>query len=578
MSSDADVPESPNPGQPQTTQQDSEDLDLNTGALQSLTQNQMPSTGMKRDDALLPPTLETREIMNPGFFISKENPRYTLKPGSKRKFGSGDDDNNRTTSISAGDDAMFQFNPSVHSSQDTNPHFAPAPGSPLDQEQIEEEQGAKNHALSKRKALEPSMRDCTDLFLYKNKRIGLTPLPEDTNANITSSNKPHGAVRNQRCHQKSGSDRDEHPAPYKPVGKKHGIHGEKCSDGKSGCHNLSQHEQQCKDENDVTGRVPSDERLPSSLETPATRLQVDSGTTLGIPSAPCRTTRRQRAVVSYAEPNLRDKMRRSTNEFVDAVAGRNSRRASSSHTVEENMNDNDENRTKAKANMKGTLGQCSDSLVSESDAAVKDFDSMPQESFDSHSGKRLMSMVPKRKRRTISENEYDSLSPRDIMEALEAGLDSRIQKGSAIDREHQREDCGIVEKQMADDGSATHPAARNHTAPAELSTKICKVTSSTKKPSRRHSSNPRAVGQGPSPQCDMHSIESQHISSSKHHLQSSVPTMPWESEEHVVEDEISQMPLVASKSDAQSTSSLTMNARQIKRGQRFAARRRSMML
>lgn len=36
---------------------------------------------------------------------------------------------------------------------------------------------------------------------------------------------------------------------------------------------------------------------------------------------PSRPSRRQRSVVSYAEPNLRDKMRRHTNEFVPAVGG-----------------------------------------------------------------------------------------------------------------------------------------------------------------------------------------------------------------------------------------------------------------
>ncbi|KAH1438290.1 hypothetical protein KXX32_005887 [Aspergillus fumigatus] len=51
-------------------------------------------------------------------------------------------------------------------------------------------------------------------------------------------------------------------------------------------------------------------------------FQGASGMTSSILNAPpSRPSRRQRSVVSYAEPNLRDKMRRHTNEFVPAVGG-----------------------------------------------------------------------------------------------------------------------------------------------------------------------------------------------------------------------------------------------------------------
>ncbi|KAJ5936984.1 hypothetical protein N7466_003434 [Penicillium verhagenii] len=46
-------------------------------------------------------------------------------------------------------------------------------------------------------------------------------------------------------------------------------------------------------------------------------------------AATSRTSRRRGAVVSYAEPNLRDKMRRPTKEMIDAVARDGSRRSSS---------------------------------------------------------------------------------------------------------------------------------------------------------------------------------------------------------------------------------------------------------
>lgn len=59
-------------------------------------------------------------------------------------------------------------------------------------------------------------------------------------------------------------------------------------------------------------------------------------------SNPARPSRRQRAVVSYAEPNLRDKMRRPTNEFADAVKTGDARRNSSTRGFHAKGSDGDE--------------------------------------------------------------------------------------------------------------------------------------------------------------------------------------------------------------------------------------------
>ncbi|OJJ42000.1 hypothetical protein ASPZODRAFT_137577 [Penicilliopsis zonata CBS 506.65] len=53
---------------------------------------------------------------------------------------------------------------------------------------------------------------------------------------------------------------------------------------------------------------------------------------LDLQSVVSRPSRRQRSVMSYAEPNLRDKMRRPTKAFVDAVGGQTERRISSSQS------------------------------------------------------------------------------------------------------------------------------------------------------------------------------------------------------------------------------------------------------
>lgn len=58
--------------------------------------------------------------------------------------------------------------------------------------------------------------------------------------------------------------------------------------------------------------------------------------------AASRPSRRQRAVVSYAEPNLRDKMRRPTSEMIDAVGGNGSRRSSSFQLTRESLSEDSE--------------------------------------------------------------------------------------------------------------------------------------------------------------------------------------------------------------------------------------------
>lgn len=63
--------------------------------------------------------------------------------------------------------------------------------------------------------------------------------------------------------------------------------------------------------------------------------------------AASRPSRRQRAVVSYAEPNLRDKMRRPTSEMIDAVGSHGSRRSSSFQLARESLGEGSEKSRKA---------------------------------------------------------------------------------------------------------------------------------------------------------------------------------------------------------------------------------------
>lgn len=79
--------------------------------------------------------------------------------------------------------------------------------------------------------------------------------------------------------------------------------------------------------------------LPAPLESQG---QETPGLGENGPTAPSRTTRRQKAVVSYTEPNLRDKMRRPTGDFIDAVGNRRTRRSSNAQAVGVNAIDDAE--------------------------------------------------------------------------------------------------------------------------------------------------------------------------------------------------------------------------------------------
>lgn len=76
-----------------------------------------------------------------------------------------------------------------------------------------------------------------------------------------------------------------------------------------------------------------------------------------------RPSRRPRATISYAEPNLRDKMRRPTNELVDAVAAGQFRRTSSSHADTSNVG-RDENECDSNAKKSHIAVEEDNSLIS----------------------------------------------------------------------------------------------------------------------------------------------------------------------------------------------------------------------
>ncbi|CRG85585.1 Shugoshin [Talaromyces islandicus] len=117
-------------------------------------------------------------------------------------------------------------------------------------------------------------------------------------------------------------------------------------------------------------------------------------------SYPARQSRRQRGAVSYAEPNLRHKMRRSTNELTDAVVA-SQRRASSAQTDKFSQEDvafQDPTKTKRKSAPMNNEDSVSSSTYGGTATTIAELES----------GQKLAdiprNMITERKRRTLSAN------------------------------------------------------------------------------------------------------------------------------------------------------------------------------
>lgn len=138
----------------------------------------------------------------------------------------------------------------------------------------------------------------------------------------------------------------------------------------------------------------------SLLQAPSISLELTGDKSMDMASnVPARPTRRQRAVVSYAEPNLRDKMRRPTKGLIAAVSDQ-SRRSSNSLTSRASMGDEDE--TSKKGNdMKRKLR--------DSNSLGNDRGMLAIEHMDNGSFQQLQpsSMVCQRKRNTLSETKIE---------------------------------------------------------------------------------------------------------------------------------------------------------------------------
>ncbi|KAJ6036069.1 hypothetical protein N7540_000348 [Penicillium herquei] len=267
-------------------------------------------------DPFLPPTLETckkKKKADPTIptngvntLLSGETKRPT-KSGSKRKF-SPDEDGALSDGVSESDE--FQFSRHIRS---------PQKSTTLDL-------GLEDRGLSPMKAPVSIRRGSSAAGTMKRKVLE----PKSANLNLNSPKKaraslhPDNKTSQSRCDENTVS-----PQKSKMVEKPKGRSlSQAARRPRTVDAQTEKHSQLSMDQPILV--LPKDSPL---VQTTSIDVSDDASTS--------RTSRRRGAVVSYAEPNLRAKMRRPTEEFIDAV-GKNGSRRSSSFQLDSGDADNGE--------------------------------------------------------------------------------------------------------------------------------------------------------------------------------------------------------------------------------------------
>ncbi|KAJ5420053.1 hypothetical protein N7465_002572 [Penicillium sp. CMV-2018d] len=426
-------------------------------------------------EPFLPPTLETRKkkkksssIMAPEISPAPTDrqpsppidpTQHTTSVSTKRKYIPEDDD--RFTSNLDVDDDEFQFTRPSHSpKKKTNPFEDTQRDHPPNKNHVEVTRGSKTPVLSTRKVLEP----------------------KSANSNLGSPKKARmSSYQDSKLMQRStkGDENNNSPQKVKDVEKLSG----KTANQKPR----------------VSRVAPSNKEkrasrpAPPQLEEPAPALSPHPNA-MNTEESAIRPSRRRGAVVSYAEPNLRDKMRRPTKEMIDAVA-LGSRRSSSFQAGRDSLDGAEEG-----AQPHGTHPHLpADFTLAAQSSDLPSVDSSEQ----------LLAMVSRRKRKVSSTPKDDS----------DAGKSS-----SGLKKE--------IEDSLAD-----------------ISSQVSQKPLNSKRQTRRHSSNPHSTAANVA-QYDIDQIESQSPIGS-------------------LEDEDSFGP---------GPNGSTIDTSDVRRGQRVAARRKSMMV
>ncbi|CAG8946256.1 unnamed protein product [Penicillium salamii] len=274
-------------------------------------------------EAILPPTLETRKKkkksssilapeIGPAPIERQPSPPITtannsLPVSAKRKFIPEDDDQ-FAPNVDADEDE-FQFSRSNHSPKKQTNLFEVTRKDPSPIKNVEMTRGSKTPVLAKRKVLEP----------------------KSANSNLGSPKKARmSSHQDSKLVQRptKGDENTISPQKSNPIEKL----GGKTVSQKPRTTKLAPSQKEKRTSRPAQAEEPV-QKLPVLSPHPnASNTEEETGS---------RPSRRRGAVVSYAEPNLRDKMRRPTKEMADAVAF-GSRRSSSFQSGRDSLDGGDD--------------------------------------------------------------------------------------------------------------------------------------------------------------------------------------------------------------------------------------------
>ncbi|RAL13601.1 shugoshin family protein [Aspergillus homomorphus CBS 101889] len=269
-----------------------------------------------------------------------------------------------------------------------------------------------------------------------------------------------------------------------------------------------------------------------------------------------RPTRRQRAVVSYAEPNLRDKMRRPTNELVAAV-GDQTRRTSGTANISASTKEDEDTCGRRK----------SDAMKSQvTGVGSKSSPSLPL-NFATESPSQSMKMVSHRKRKASLASNYDHAVARQAADASGEHPDDSL---TGVDQQPEAQNIATPPKDHSNEYFDTR-AATNSTTKTVLG--ACQLQQSTPRQPKRRSSSLKPSEQAMNKPGE--GVYADRICADITPTRSRIsPPTPHEllgqpGQDGRASTEIGRVP---------SATSVPTDPRQIGRSLRAAARRKSMML
>ncbi|KAF7595728.1 hypothetical protein BBP40_004859 [Aspergillus hancockii] len=296
---------------------------------EDVTDIQEPNGGLGDNDVLFPPTLETRKKKKPNpspiretvydrclsKFPSRGDSGLLLKSSFKRKFSGNDDDGFEL--VPPEDD--FQFSRPPHAPQMTHDQrLSTCSDHSSIRKRVLPKGSSKRDERPRRRVLEPKSTNMS------------SPEPQATRVRSQDHKVP----------TRIKDESDENGTMYSTCLTK-AVHHEKVTvDEKSSHKDADKSRQEASEDEVLQSRAPEAKQSSVSAAVAVSQVQNDFEASTNLSGASSRSTRRQRSVVSYAEPNLRDKMRRPTKEFIAAVGGdHQSRRTSGSQSVRTTSND-----------------------------------------------------------------------------------------------------------------------------------------------------------------------------------------------------------------------------------------------